>query len=130
MSSHNAKTNIYCNRYERRMCRFGAGEERNAGECNTPGFTLQNVACLSKECQSFKKLLMPRNNKSVLQTSKDMLRSWRANCDIQLLIYETDPINPDPKEISRVVNYIVGYSCKGGHTHAEERNQLYELTNR
>ena len=73
---------------------------------------------------------MPRNHPRMLQTSKTMLQSWRANCDIQLLVYETDPYNPNPEEIARVVNYVVGYSCKGGHTHAEERNQLEELTNR
>ena len=63
------------------------------------------------------------------QTSTEMLRSWRANCDIQLLIYSSDPKNPDPSEIARVVNYVVGYSCKGGHTHVEERNQLEDLVN-
>ena len=71
---------------------------------------------------------MPRNHERIIQTSTDMLQSWRANCDIQILIYDTDPCNPDPSEIARVVNYVIGYSCKGGHTHIEERNQIEELT--
>lgn len=68
-----------------------------------------------------KKLFMPRNHSRVTQTSKDMLCSWRANCDIQILVYDSDPDNPDVKEISRVTDYVVGYTCKGGTTLQEER---------
>ena len=67
-----------------------------------------------------KKFFMPRNNNRVCQTSIDMIRSWRANCDIQILIYDTSPSKPDLREITRVVDYIVGYTCKGGTTLVEE----------
>lgn len=50
-----------------------------------------------------------------------MLQSWRANCDIQVLVYESDPANPDIKEISRVTDYIVAYQTKGNSTWLEER---------
>jgi hypothetical protein len=58
-----------------------------------------------------------------------MLSSWRANCDLQILIYETDPLNPNPEEITRVVDYIVGYVCKGNHTFEQQKDQLQSLIN-
>ena len=68
---------------------------------------------------------MPRNHKRVVQTSKDMLQSWRANCDVQLFIYNSDPKNPDVVNIARVTDYIVflvAYSCKGNYTMKEEKD--------
>jgi len=67
------------------------------------------------------KLFMERNHSRVNQTSLDMLSSWRGNCDIQILIYESDPDTPDLREISRVTDYIVAYQCKGNTTYMEER---------
>lgn len=58
------------------------------------------------------------------QTSLDMLRSWRGNCDVQVFIYEAHPEYPDPDEIARVTDYTVGYACKGGQTLKEERDQV------
>ena len=56
-----------------------------------------------------------------------MLQSWRANCDIQLLIYNGDPTNPDLNEIARVTDYVVAYSCKGNITWKEEIEQTKQL---
>ena len=53
-----------------------------------------------------------------------MLRSWRGNCDIQVLIYESDPKYPDMREIAKVTDYVVGYACKGGHTYMQDINQM------
>jgi hypothetical protein len=64
---------------------------------------------------------MERNHSRVNQTSTDLLSSWRGNCDIQLLIYESDPDRPNIKEISRVTDYVVAYQCKGNSTYLEER---------
>ena len=63
---------------------------------------------------------MPRNHPQINQTSTTLIQTWRANCDIQLLIYKTDPDAPDLKEISRVTDYVVAYSCKGNATLREE----------
>jgi hypothetical protein len=52
-----------------------------------------------------------------------MLQSWRANCDVQILIYNSDPKNPDLTDIARVTDYIVAYACKGNATMKEEREQ-------
>jgi hypothetical protein len=32
---------------------------------------------------------------------------------VQLLLYDSDPRNPDLYEISKVTDYIVSYACKG-----------------
>ena len=53
------------------------------------------------------------NSKRFLQSEMITLQSWRANCDVKLLIYETDPSYPDMNEISSVIDYIVSYTCKG-----------------
>lgn len=63
---------------------------------------------------------MPRNHSRLNQTSKDILQSWRGNCDIQILIYESDPDHPNVKEISRVTDYVVSYNTKGNSTWLEE----------
>jgi hypothetical protein len=70
---------------------------------------------------------MPRNDRRVNQSSLDMLQSWRGNCDIQVLIYSTDPTDPDPGEIAQVVDYVIGYVCKGNQTFKEEITQYRSL---
>ena len=40
-------------------------------------------------------------------------QSWRANCDVQIILYNTDPKFPDLREISNVARYVVSYTCKG-----------------
>ena len=49
-----------------------------------------------------------------------MLQTWRANCDIQILIYDSSPDAFDLQEVSRVTDYVVAYSCKGNATLREE----------
>jgi len=39
-----------------------------------------------------RKLYMPRNDNRLNQTSKCLLMSWRANCDVQILVYCTTVI--------------------------------------
>jgi hypothetical protein len=64
---------------------------------------------------------MRRNHPRLLQTSLHCLQSWRANCDISILIYESDPKHPDASEIA------VSYACKGNETLAIERKQVKEF---
>ena len=104
----------------RRECRSGAGFEATKGACDTPGFELRKNAAVVIERRT-KKLQMPRNNRRIVQSSVDLLRSWRGNCDVQILIYDSAPSEVDVKEISRLTDYIVGYTCKGGTTLREER---------
>ena len=70
---------------------------------------------------------MPRNHPRLNQTSRHLLQSWRANCDVQLLVYNSSPSKPNIAEIAKVTDYIVGYQCKGNHTWKEEREQTKKL---
>ena len=70
---------------------------------------------------------LPRNNKRLTQSSTFLVQSWRANCDVQILLYETDPLHPDPSEIAKATDYIVAYACKGVETLHQERNQMISL---
>jgi hypothetical protein len=62
---------------------------------------------------AFKKMFLKQNHPKFIQTSLHCAQSWRENCDISILIYESDPKNPDPNEIAKVTDYIVNYACKG-----------------
>lgn len=66
---------------------------------------------------------MPRNHPRVTQSSTYMLQSWRGNCDIQILVYDSDPRYPDISEIARITDYVVSYSTKGNTTWHEELEQ-------
>lgn len=74
-----------------------------------------------------RKLYLTRNHDRVVQSSMDLLQSWRANCDVQILIYEASPDDPSVLEIARVTDYIVAYSCKGNTTFIEELEQNKKL---
>lgn len=63
---------------------------------------------------------MPRNHSRLNQTSLTLLQSWRGNCDIQIIIYDSPPDRFDLKEVSKVTDYVVAYSCKGNYTLHQE----------
>ena len=46
---------------------------------------------------------------------------------MQVLLYECDPLHPNPNEITRVTDYIVAYACKGNETIVEEMKQIKAL---
>ena len=105
-----------------RVCRMGAGVERNYGTAETPGWESRNKTEIVHDDRGFMKLMMKRtNNTRMLQTSFDVLRVWRANCDVAVLLYETDPMKPDPAEIAKVTDYVVAYASKGNSTLAVEK---------
>ena len=54
-------------------------------------------------------------------------QSWRANCDIQILIYDSDPEHPDATDVAKATDYIVAYACKGVETIQEEKHQMISL---
>lgn len=109
------------------MCRCGAGQENTAGLGDTPGFPLQAAPSIVVERQRCKKLRMPRNHPRVTQSSSSLLQTWRANCDIQILIYDSPPQSFDSREISKVTDYVVAYSCKGNATYKEELETYKKL---
>ena len=112
---------------KRRVCRCGAGVEETPNMCDTPGFPTSEVPKLVHDLQGFDRLDLPRNNRRIVASSKWLLQGWRANCDIQVLLYNCNPLHPDPDEIARVTDYIVAYACKGNETIVEEKNQMKAL---
>ena len=110
-----------------RTCKCGCGTEVTKGQCDTPGFPLTDHPEIKIDHRRTQRLYMPRNHQRINQTSRYLLQSWRANCDVQLLVYNSSPSNPDLSEIARVTDYVVGYQCKGNHSWTEEREQMKKL---
>ena len=102
------------------MCQCGAGQEATRDKGDTPGFPIQSTPFVHCKNQKCFKLYMPRNHPRMNQTSTSLIQTWQANCDIQILIYKSNPDAPDLREISKVTDYVVAYSCKGNSTLQEE----------
>jgi len=106
---------------KRHTCRNSFGVERTPGACDTPGMVHKSVPEIKHDLQGFVRLDMRRNHSRILQGSTYLMCGWRGNCDIQYLIYNGDPDNIDPADISRITNYVVSYSCKGNETEIDEK---------
>jgi hypothetical protein len=111
----------------RRCCRCGAGIEKTAFQADTPGFPLRTEPEILRDLRGFDRLELPRNNQRTVQSSLSFVQSWRANCDIQILLYDSDPKCPNPEDIGRVTDYIVAYACKGNETIVQEKQQMKAL---
>jgi hypothetical protein len=109
---------------KRRVCRFGAGVEETPEACDTPGFPPRDEPEVLRDVRGFDRLEMPRTNRRITQTSAYMLQSWRANCDLQIFLYTSDPRYPDLDEIASVTDYIVAYACKGNETNSSALQSL------
>ena len=81
---------------KRKVCRCGAGVEDMPNMCNTPGFPLRDEPKLVHNLRGFDRLELPQNHNRIVATSKWLVQGWRANCDIQILLFECDPIHPNP----------------------------------
>ena len=107
-------------------CRMNCGILDN--ETNqTPGFQLQDVDTLTVDSIGIKRLALQRNSKRMNQSSFTALRSWRANCDVQLIIYDSDPEYPDLDEIAKISDYVVSYTCKGNIRKQTEKGMMKEI---
>lgn len=95
----------------------------------TPGFLTRDTPEISadKRGSGIVKLHLPRFTTRMTQTSKKLSKGWRANCDVQLLLYDTDPREPDIYELSRVTDYVVSYTCKGNTTTESEIDIMSSL---
>ena len=109
---------------KRRYCRAGAGYEATPNACDTPGFQLRSDHAISRDDRDFLKLEMKRNNLRMIQTPLHVLRGWRGNCDIKVLLYDCHEGQPTPEDIAEVTDYVVAYACKGNETLATERDTL------
>ena len=71
---------------------------------------------------------MPRcYSKRINQHSISLLQAWRANADVQLLIYRSDPNLPYVGEIESVCGYAVAYAGKRYKTSRQEINMIQDV---
>ena len=79
----------------------------------TPGFSLTDEDKIERDFRGFYKLSLKRTTSvRMRQISTILTQSWRANTDIQILLYDTPPMNPSPTELSTIVDYCVSYVTK------------------
>ena len=114
-----------------RYCRCGCGVEKDKYSNETEGFPLQeqNTIVIDKNT-NIKHLRLKRTcSRRMTQCSSYLLQSWRANCDVQILIYDSDPDKPNLEEIRRVTEYVVSYTTKVNQSITEERRTIKEIIN-
>jgi hypothetical protein len=63
----------------------------------------------------------------VVQHSRTLLRGWRANCNIKLLLYYSNPHCPDISEIIDVSRYGVSYTGKRHNTSQAEIDAIQNI---
>jgi hypothetical protein len=70
-----------------------------------------------------------RRTKSVrlVQHSKFILKAWRANCNLKLLLYFSDPTSPDLSEIEDACRYVVAYTGKRHNTSQDEKEAIQDI---
>jgi hypothetical protein len=107
-------------------CRMNGGE-LNTETNQTPGFQLQDIDTLTVDSNGIKRLALQRNSKRMNQSSFTALRSWRANCDVQLIIYDSDPEYPNLDEIAKISDYVVSYTCKGNLRKQTEKGMMKKI---
>lgn len=113
---------------ELRTCKYGHGTEATSGKGDTPGKELRMKATIHKDRKGIEHLLLPRTrSRKVTQHSRTLLQAWRANADLQLLIYRSDPHKPDVGEIEAVSRYCVSYAGKKNKTGAQEKRTVQDI---
>ena len=95
--------------------------EKTIGQGDTPGYRLRDSLCIIHDPRGYMKLELPRNHPRIVQTSIFLLQGWRANVDIQLLLYNGSLETTSAENISQVSDYIILYICKGTETFIQEK---------
>ena len=98
-------------------------------KCDTPGMHPRQTAAIKRDLRGYDRVELPRKegDRWVVQASMFLTQGWRANCDLQVLLYDSDPDNPLPEDVGRVTDYIVAYQCKGNETYFQERKYMTDL---
>ena len=111
-----------------RECRFGFGKESTPNKRDTPGKPHIVEATIKKDSRGVEHFYLPRlHSPWIVQHSKTLLQTWRANADIQLLIYRSDPAIPDVGEIEAVSRYCVAYAGKRYKTTKQEIDSIQNV---
>lgn len=129
------KCNNYClgtnTKSEPRVCRFDYGEESEYGLCNCAGKVHRQASVIVADKRGLEHFEMVRTkSRKVVQHSEIALQGWRANIDVQILVYRSDPNNPDITEIENVCKYVVAYAGKKNHTSKQEKEAMQNIVQR
>jgi hypothetical protein len=125
-----------CNRYclkstkvgTPRTCRSHYGTETEFGKLDTPGMELIEKARIYGDMKGISNFRMRRTQSVCLvQHSRSLLRGWRANCDIKLLLHYSNPSCPDMSEIEDVCRHVVAYTGKRHNTSQEEKEAIQNI---
>jgi hypothetical protein len=119
--------NKYCLRLAKtntngpRTCRVHFGTETKYGKQDTQGLPRTTRSKILIDRKGILHFRMRRTKSvRVVQHSRTLLRGWRANCDIKLLLYYSNPNCPDISEIEDVLRYVVSYTGKRHNTSQAE----------
>ena len=128
----------FCNKYclrdnkknQPRTCRVGFGDEEHYMQQDTQGMQQLDKAAIITDKKGIHQFHMKRlHSKRAVQHSRTLLKGWRANFDIKLLLYFSNPNCPDIGEIEDVCKYVVAYTSKRGHTSRHEKESIQNLIN-
>ena len=98
---------------------------------DTPGMAPREESTIMKDNKGIYQFRMKRTKSlQAVQHSKTMLKGWRGNCDIKLLLYFSDPNLPDIGEIEDVCKYVVAYTGKRNHSSQHEKTAIQDLITR
>jgi hypothetical protein len=125
-----------CNRYCLKSTKSGTprtikshyGTETEFGKLDTSGMELIEKARIYRDMKGISHFRMRRTQLvHLVQHSRSLLRGWRANCDIKLLLYYSNPSCQDISEIEDVYRYLVAYTGKRHNTSQEEKEAIQNI---
>ena len=94
------KSTIY---KDTRWCNKTCSHEKTPGKGDTAGYKIIQKPEIVSDPRGYHRLELPRNHPRIVQTSMFLLREWRANVDIQFLVYEDELHNTTASEISHII---------------------------
>jgi hypothetical protein len=111
-----------------RTCRTNYGTETEFGKMDTPGMQFIEHATIHVDHKGISHFRQRRTHSPrLVQHSNFVLKGWRGNCDIKLLLYYSDPSCPDISEIEDVCRYVVSYTGKRHNTSQTEKDAIQNI---
>ena len=111
-----------------RTCRSHYGTESEFGKLDTPGMDLIEKAQIQIDRKGISYFRIRRTHSVRLaQHSKSLLKAWRANCDIKLLLYYSNPSHPNICEIEDVCKHVVAYTGKRRNITQDEKEAIQNI---
>jgi hypothetical protein len=112
-----------------RTCRVHFGTETKYGKQDTQGLPCTKRSKIFIHRKGILHFRMQRTTsvRVGVQHSRTLLKGWRANCNIKLLLYYLNPNRPDISEIEDVSRYVVSYTGKRHNTSQAEIDAIQNI---